>query len=147
MQHVLKAYKVNHFAGADSVVEANPALVVGVLASGQDILVAHVVWSLIDHPGPALHPGGVTTTQVGVEVRAVAVAFIPATLEVLVLIEDDLEDGTQVLLLYYSFCLVLNAYLAIKCLSVQHPSSRRETGNQKPQFCNSHYITRKFLSI
>lgn len=107
---------MNHFAGADSVVEANPALVVGVLASGQDILVAHVVRSLVDHPRPALHPGGVTAAQVGVEVRAVAVTLIPATLEVLVLIEDDLEDGTQVVFRYYSFffvCLLLNAYLAM----------------------------------
>lgn len=59
-----KAYKVNHLAGVDSVVEAIPALEVGVLASGQDVLVPHVVWSLVDHPGPALHAGRVTTTQV-----------------------------------------------------------------------------------
>lgn len=48
---------MNHLARGDSVVEANPALVVGVLASGQDVLVAPVVRSLVDHPGPALHPG------------------------------------------------------------------------------------------
>lgn len=53
----LKAYEVNHLARADSVVEANPGLVVRVLASGQDVLVAPVVWPLVDHPGPALHPG------------------------------------------------------------------------------------------
>lgn len=47
---------MNYLAGADSVVEADPALVVGVFASGQDMLVAHVVWPLVNHPGPALHP-------------------------------------------------------------------------------------------
>lgn len=81
---------MNHLAGADSVVEANPALVVGVLSSGQDVLVAHVVRSLVDDPGPALHTGRVAATQVGVEVGAVAVTLIPATLVALVLIEDDL---------------------------------------------------------
>lgn len=81
---------MNHLAGADSVVEADPALVVRVLASGQDVLVAQVVGPLVDHPGAALHPGRVAATQVGVEVGAVAVALIPATLVVLVLVEDDL---------------------------------------------------------
>lgn len=82
---------MNHLAGADSVVEAHPALEVGVLSSGQDVLVAHVVRPLVDHPGAALHPGRVAATQVGVEVGAVAVALIPAPLVALVLVEDDLE--------------------------------------------------------
>lgn len=81
---------MNHLAGADSVVKATPALVFGVLASGQDVLVAHVVRSLVDHPGTALHADRVTATQVGVEVGAVAVTLIAATLVALVLIEDDL---------------------------------------------------------
>lgn len=87
-------YKADDLAGADSVIEATPALVVWVLASGQDVLVTCVVWSLIDHPGPILHAGRVTATQVGVEVGTVAVTLVLATLVVLVLIEDDLGDGT-----------------------------------------------------
>lgn len=86
------AYKVNHLARADSVIEAIPAVVVGVFPPLQDVLVTQVVWSLVDHPGPALHTGRVATTQIGVEVGAVAVAFVPATLEVLVLVENDLGD-------------------------------------------------------
>lgn len=81
---------MNHLARADSVVEANPGLVVRVLASGQDVLVAPVVWPLVDHPGPALHPGRVTAAQAGLEVGAVAVALVPAALVALVLVEDDL---------------------------------------------------------
>lgn len=89
-----EAYDVNHLAGADPIVEADPALVVGVLASAKDVLVAHVVRSLVDHPGPALHSSRVTATQVGVEVGAVAVALVPATLVAWVLVEDDLGEGT-----------------------------------------------------
>lgn len=88
-------YKVDHLAGAESVVEAHPALVLWVLPPGQDVLVAHVVGPFVHHPGPALHPDGVAAAQVGVEVRAVAVALIAAALEVLVLVEDDLERSVE----------------------------------------------------
>lgn len=85
---------MDHLAGAEAVVEAHPALVLWVLPPGQDILVAHVVWPLIHHPGPTLHPDGIAAAQVGVEVRAVAVALIASALEVLVLEEDNLWDNT-----------------------------------------------------
>lgn len=91
----MQSYKVDVPAGADSVVEANPALVVRVLAPCQDVLVALVVGSLVDHPGAALHPSRVAATQVGVEVGAVPVALISATLVVPVLVEDDLEGKLQ----------------------------------------------------
>lgn len=87
-----ESYKVDVPAGANSVVEADPALVVRVLASRQDVLVAFVVGSLVDHPGAAFHPGRVAAAQVGVEVGAVSVALIPATLVVTVLVEDDLDE-------------------------------------------------------
>lgn len=54
---------------------------------------ALVVGSLVDHPGAALHPGRVAATQVGVEVGAVPVTLIPATLVVTVLVEDDLDES------------------------------------------------------
>lgn len=85
---------MDHLAGAEAVVEAHPALVLWVLPSGQDILVAHVVWPLIHYPGPTLHPDGVAAAQVGVEIRAVAVTLIATALEVLVLEEDNLWDNT-----------------------------------------------------
>jgi len=88
-------YEVDHLAGAEAVVEARPALVLWVLPPGQDVLVAQVVGPFVHHPGPALHPDGVAAAQVGVEVRAVAVALIATSLEVLVLVEDNLgEEGS-----------------------------------------------------
>lgn len=78
--------------GADGVVEAIPVLVVGVVAPHQDVLVTHVVRSLIDDPGPALHTDGVAAADVGAELRAVTAAFIAVALEVLVLVEVDLQQ-------------------------------------------------------
>lgn len=86
-------YKVDHLAGAEAVVQTHPALVIGILAPGQNILVANEVGPLEDHPSPALHTDGVTPVQVDMEVRAVAVALVPAALEVLVLVEDYLCKG------------------------------------------------------
>lgn len=84
-------YKVNHLARAEAVIQSHPALILWVLPPGQDILIAHVVWSLIHHPGPTLHPDGVAATQVSVKIGAVAVALITTALEVLVLEEDNLR--------------------------------------------------------
>lgn len=63
-------------AGADGVVVAHPALVVWVLASGQNILVASVVGLLIQHPATTFHLDRVAAAEVGVHVRAVGVALI-----------------------------------------------------------------------
>lgn len=77
-------------AGPDSVVDAQPALVVRVLSGAQHVLVAHVVWSLVDYPESSLHSDGVAAAEVPVQVAGVAVALIEAALEVFVLVEDDL---------------------------------------------------------
>lgn len=101
-------------AGADSVVVAHPALVVWVLASGQNILVASVVGLLIQHPATTFHLDRVAAAEVGVHVRAVGVALIRATLEVSVLVEYDLKPGEEeeggqrqsqpsLVMLYYRF--------------------------------------------
>lgn len=52
---------------------------------------AFIVGSFVDHPGAAFHPGRVAAAQVGMEVGAVSVTLIPATLVVAVLVENDLE--------------------------------------------------------
>ncbi len=80
-------------AGADGVIVAHPALVVWVVSSGQDILVAGVVGLLIQHPAAALHLDGVAAAEVGVHVRAVGVALIRAALEVSVFVKSDLSPG------------------------------------------------------
>ena len=84
-------YMSDEATGPDGVAEAVPALVAGVLPSHEDVLVTRVVGSLIDDPGPALHTDRVAAADVGAELRAVAAAFIVMTLEVLVLVEEDLQ--------------------------------------------------------
>lgn len=83
-------YMSDNPAGPDSVVVAHPALVVGVLPAGQNVLSAQVVGPLVQHPVPTLHTDGVAAAKVGTQLRAIATAFKVATLEVFVLIEDDL---------------------------------------------------------
>lgn len=77
--------------GPDGVTEAVPALVVRVLPFHEDILVAHVLGSLIDDPGALFHTDGVTVSEVGAELRTVIAAFEATALEVSVLIEEDLQ--------------------------------------------------------
>ncbi len=81
-------------AGPDAVIVAHPALVVRVLAPGQDVLVAQVVGPLVQDPGTALHTNRVAAAEVDVELRTVTGALIIATLEVFVLIKHDLEEDT-----------------------------------------------------
>ena len=82
----------HHATGADAVVEAGPALVVGVVALVQLVLVAVVVGLLVGHPAAALHLDGVAAADVAVHLGAVDTALIVTALEVLVLVKDDLEE-------------------------------------------------------
>lgn len=84
-------YHGDHTAGADAVVDANHALVVGVLAPAQEVLVTQVVGALIHNKAAALHPDRVAAVEVGVEVGAVAHALVVPALEVSVLVEYDLQ--------------------------------------------------------
>ena len=81
-----------HLAGADAVVVAHPAVVVGVLALVQDVLVAHEVGLLIAHPVAAADADGVAAVEVLEGVHAIAVALPVAALEVAALVEDDLRE-------------------------------------------------------
>lgn len=85
-------YHWDHAAGADAVVDADHALVVGVLAPAQEILMTEVVGALIHHKAATLHPDRVATVEVGVEVGAVAHALVVPALEVSVLVEYDLQS-------------------------------------------------------
>lgn len=55
-----------------------------------EVLVAQEVGTLIDHEAATLHPTGLALAQVGGHVGAVAHALVGATLQVLLLIEDNL---------------------------------------------------------
>lgn len=58
---------------------------------------AHEVWSLIDHKAAALHSDGVATAEVWVKVCAVIAALITPTLEVLVLVKDNLAESLNIM--------------------------------------------------
>lgn len=84
-------YGGEHLAGADAVVEAHPAVEVGVLAWAEDVLVTHVVRLLIGHPVTAADTDGVAAVEVPEGVHAVAAALPVAPLEVAAFVEDYLE--------------------------------------------------------
>lgn len=82
-------------AGLDTIVESHPLLAIGVLPGAEDVLVALVVGSLIDHPHATLHADGVAAVEVGVQVRTVGAAVVAAALELLVLVESDLWQRSE----------------------------------------------------
>lgn len=51
----------------------------------------HVIWALVNHEATAFHSAGITVAQEGGQLSTVTACLIGATLEVLVLIEDDLK--------------------------------------------------------
>lgn len=77
---------------ADSVIDTQPALVVWVLSGAQHILVAHVIWSLIDYPESSFHSDRVAAIEIPLKVTGVIVGLIETALEVFVLVEDYLEN-------------------------------------------------------
>ena len=91
IQPGVRSYHGDHAAGLNAVAAgAHHALVVGVLAPPQEVLVAHVVVAVVHHEAASLHPAGLAPVQVGGHVGAVAHALVGATLEVPLLVEDDL---------------------------------------------------------
>ena len=88
---MLYTYHGDHTGRPDAVSHSHHAHVVGVLAPLHEVLVSHVVGTVVDHEAAALHPAGVALVQVGGHVGAVAAGLIVATLEVPVLVEDDLK--------------------------------------------------------
>lgn len=87
---MLETYLGDHTAGPDTVVDADRSLVIRVVSSPQVVLVTCVVGPLVDHEAAALHPDGVASVEVGMEVGAVTAALVGAPLEVLVFVEYDL---------------------------------------------------------
>lgn len=66
-----------------------------VFPGAQDVLVAGVVGTLVQHPAATLHLNGVAAAEVRVQVRAVSVALIALALEILVLEEHNLHGKKQ----------------------------------------------------
>lgn len=84
-------YRGEHLAGAHTVVEAHPAVVVGVFSRAKNVLVTHVERLLIGHPVPTTDTDGVATVEVPKGVHAVSVALPVTALEVTPFIENNLE--------------------------------------------------------
>lgn len=82
----------NHTTGSDAVIDTNHALVVRVLPPAQEVLVAQVVGSFIDHKTATFHSDRVAAVEVGVKVSAVAHALMMPTLEISVFVEYDLKE-------------------------------------------------------
>lgn len=88
---LIETHRWHHTAGADAVIEACPALVVGVLALMQHVLIASIVWLLVGHPTAALHSYRVAAAEVVLHLGTVTTALIVTTLEVPVLVKDNLH--------------------------------------------------------
>ena len=94
------SYHWDHATGANAIHHgqahhAAHALEIGVLAPPQEDLSTHEVGAVVHHEAPVLHPAGVAAGQVHVDVGAVRGALIGATLEVPVLIENNLQWKTD----------------------------------------------------
>ena len=85
------AYHGDHSARPDAVSHAHLALVVRVLSPLQEMLLSHVVSTIIDHEHAAVHPDGVTAVEVRVQVGTVTHALMVTATKVPVLIEDNLR--------------------------------------------------------
>ena len=96
-------YHGDHTARPDTTAHSHHAHVVRVLAPPQEVLVAHEVGAVIDHETASLHPAGLTPAQEGGHVGAVTVALIGTTLEVPLLVEDDLRQRQKSCCLYYIY--------------------------------------------
>lgn len=67
---------------------------------------AHEVGSLVDHEAATLHPDGVATAEVRVKVCAVIAALIAPTLEVFVLVKDNLVENESKNVMSFIVCLL-----------------------------------------
>lgn len=83
-------YWGEHLTRSDAVVEAHPVVIVRVLPTAQDVLIAHEVGLLVAHPVTSHDPDGVTAVEVVEGVGAVRGALVRAALEVAAFVEDNL---------------------------------------------------------
>ena len=67
------------------------ALEVRVLAPLEEHLVPHEVGAVIDNAAATVHSAGFAAAQVQVQIIAVAASVVGTTLEVVILVEDDLQ--------------------------------------------------------
>lgn len=88
---VLVTYISDDPAGSDTVIEAHPPLVVSVFSWADDVLVSHVVGTLVQDPPATLYPHRVASVEEAMQVSWVPFAVIGPALEVLVLKKHNLK--------------------------------------------------------
>lgn len=88
--HATGAHGVHH-RHAHHAHHAPDTLEIRVLASLQEHLVAHEAGVVVGHEAAILHPAGVAAVKVRVDVGAVAATVVGPTLEVPLLVENDLR--------------------------------------------------------
>ena len=101
----------------DTVVHSHHAHVVGVLAPPGKELVAHEVGAIVDHEHSALHSDGLAAVEHGVQVGAVVAALIMASAKVFVLVEDNLDEGKQIVSVGYKYIKGGNPLMIIQSCS------------------------------
>lgn len=115
----------NNTTRPDCVIDAQPVLVVWIISWAKHILVALVVRFLVDHPEPSQDLDGVAAADVRVQITEVAVNLMISTLEVSVLVEDDLKQNHWVkpmtlkcihILYYYTLPFPLLLLISFLCL-------------------------------
>lgn len=87
--HATRADVIHH-RQAHHAHHAAHALEIRVLPPPQEDLVTQEVGAVVHHKASVVHPAGVAAVQVRLDVGAVGAALIGPTLEVLVLIENNL---------------------------------------------------------
>ncbi len=85
-------YLRNYTAGSNRVTQAH-LHAVGVIAPSHKKLVSNEIGAIVYHEAAALHPARAAAAQMGAELRAVIAGLIGATLEVFVLVEDNLHEA------------------------------------------------------
>lgn len=75
-------------------------MIIWILPWDKDILIAHVVWPLIQDPKAPLHFCRITAAKKGMKVTCVSFTLIGSSLEVSVFVERNLSDKTQTLTVY-----------------------------------------------
>lgn len=85
-------YLRNYTTGSNRVAQAH-LLAVGVLAPTHKKLVSHEIGAIVYHKTAALYPARAAAAQIGAELRAVIAGLVGATLEVSVLVENNLNEA------------------------------------------------------
>lgn len=86
-----------------------------VFPGAQDVLVASVVGTLVQHPAATLHLNRVAAAEVRAQVRIVSAALIASALEILVLEECNLDGRKQRKMVNYHPNTVTNTAIAYCC--------------------------------